>query len=224
MAYSKVYSTFSVIDGMILQIVPNEEIQDNSKYIIKIEGLMDADGSPLSTQQFTIITAVSPMYCTLKSLNALVRNFGISEEDLLSYIRDASNHADFIENDGSSSSTSSSTTTASFAKEQFTRLKATLDCLLAGCMTKAWSGGGTYKLDLAEVTDPTNATAFKNLIDALRKALREWQDAIRGYVNEGRAKPKATRIGINSSENSDVAHTTVDMILNDWTRTPPEGS
>lgn len=62
------------------------------------------------------------------------------------------------------------------------------------------------------------------MLDLLRGNLKEWQDAIRGYYNEGRAAPVATRIGLKASSNSEVTHTTVDMILNDWTRTMPESS
>ena len=62
------------------------------------------------------------------------------------------------------------------------------------------------------------------LIDALKKALQKWQDAVRGYYNEGRVKPKATRIGIKSSQNSDVSFTTIDSILQDYTRSMPQWS
>ena len=216
----QVESTFEVISGSTLQITP-ENIEDNSKYVVKIAGLVDADGNTIPTQQYTIITGLSPMYATLRTMHALLHGIDISDEDLLLLIRDASNEADFVASDTTTTSTSSTT---SFAKEQYTKIKTAIDCLIRGSMSKTFTGGATFKLDLAEVTDPTNSNAFRNLIGDLRKALKVWQDAIRGYINEGRAKPKATRIGLKSSENSDVAHTTVEQILNDWTRTPPEGS
>ena len=68
------------------------------------------------------------------------------------------------------------------------------------------------------------SAAFAKLLDRLRKNLHDWQDALRGYYNEGRAKPKATRIGTKSNTNSQIAHTTVDKILNDFSRTMPEGN
>lgn len=213
-------STFEVIGGNTLQIAP-AKIEDNSKYIIKISGLVDADGNIIPTQQYTVMTALSPMYATLRTMHALLNGVDISDEDLLLLIRDTSNEADFI---ASSVSTTTNKANMNFAKEQYTKIKTAIDCLIRGSMSKTFNGGATFKLDLAEVTDPTNSNAFRTLIGDLRKALRIWQDAIRGYVNEGRAKPKATRIGLKSSENSDVSHTTVEQILNDWTRTPPEGS
>lgn len=211
-----------VVNGNTLEITPATAPADNSSYTIKIKGLKSKDGEKtFPTTSVKVITAMSPMYCTLASLRALVDNFGIPEEDLLSFIRDASKYADFVGQDNTTTTTDAND---QFALEEFTRTKACLDCLLRGAMMKTMNGGGTYTLDVATLQDPTNATAFKNLLDDLRKALKEWQDAIRGYYNEGRAKPKATRIGTKSNTNSQIAHTTVDKILNDFTRTPPEGN
>lgn len=62
------------------------------------------------------------------------------------------------------------------------------------------------------------------MLDRLAKELQKWQDAIRGYYNEGRVKPRATRVGIKSSQNSDVAYTTLDSIIQDVTRNVPQWS
>ena len=140
---------------------------------------------------------------------------------MLSYIREASKYADYIaqvqgvevtDDDGK----------IKFSVEQFTRVKATMDCILKGYMERTYSGAGAkYTLDVATFQDSLNSGAFKNLLADLAKELLKWQDAIRGYFNEGRAKPKATRIGIKMSENSEVAQTTVDNILNDISRQVP---
>ena len=225
MAIEKIDCTFDVLNGDTISITPsnNITIQDNSTYSIKITGLKSLDGTKsLPTTQIKITTAVSPMYCTLASLNALVKSFGIPETDLLSYIRDASKYADFIS--GNSTTTSSDTTTE-FAKEQFTRTKATLDAILRGVIDQSYSGSsGKYTLDVASIEESASTSTLKDLLDLLRGNLKEWQDAIRGYYNEGRAAPVATRIGLKASSNSEVTHTTVDMILNDFTRTMPESS
>ena len=220
MAIENIEATFEVVNKNTLSITPTETIQDNSTYTIKISGLKSANKEKLlPTTQIKITTAISPAYCTLSSLKALVNTFNIPETDLLSYIRDASNYADFISGSSVSSSTNSSTT--SFAKEQFTRTKATLDCLLRGTIEKAYSSGNKYTLDVATLEDSTNAEAFSNLIDLLKDELTKWQDAIRGYYNEGRVAPTATRISLKSTTNSEVSDTTVDKILNDFTRTMP---
>ena len=83
--------------GNILEITPADGILDNSKYTIRIKGLKSADGTKILPEKvFTIVTAITPMYCTLNSLKALVDSFGVPEANLLSYIRNASREADFI--------------------------------------------------------------------------------------------------------------------------------
>ena len=208
----------AVASGNILELTPVAKIQDNSKYTIHLKGLTSADGNKIfAAQTLTITTAIKPMYCTLNSLKALVDSFGVPEANLLSYIRDASKQADCIAGGDASKSDS-------LAVEQFVRTKSTLDCLVRACMDRTMHGGGTYTLGDATLQDSINSTSFKNMIKMLQDDLKKWEDAIRGYYNEGRVKPKATRIGLKSSSNSDVSQITVDTILNDITRTPPQWS
>ena len=49
-------------------------------------------------------------------------------------------------------------------------------------------------------------------------------DAVRGYLNPGHAAPKATRLGIDASENSDVAQITVDSLVQEFNRDVPQWS
>lgn len=199
-----------------LQITP-EKLENNSSYTITIKGIIDAStGKTLPDKTIVIKTPYSPMYCTLESLKMVVDTFEIPEQNLLSFIRDASKYADFVSG-GEADSTD-------FAVEEFVRTKAVLDCLVRTFMNRSVEGGNRYKLDTVEYEDSTNSVAFKSLIDALKKALQKWQDAVRGYYNEGRVKPKATRIGIKSSQNSDVSYTTVDTLLQDFSRSMPQWS
>lgn len=203
--------------GSALSVTPEKAIATDSKYQITLSGIRSADGSKTFPETtFVIYTAVSPMYCTLSSLKAVTNGFGIPDEVMLSYIRDASKYADFVA--GNTSSTASNSTTTTFAKEQFTRTKATYDCLLNAYMSKAQGSGNTYKLGDAEFVDAANSAAFKNLLSGLNTALKYWTDAIRGYYNEGRSKPSVTRLGLKASDNSDVSQITIDTILNDFTR------
>jgi hypothetical protein len=221
MSIEKIDFTQEIKDNTVIHIKPKDPIKENSVYTIRIKGVKSKDGKkelpPISVD---IMTPLSPMYCTLSSVRALTDSFGIPKEDMLLYIRDASKFADYV---ASASSSTSSTNT--FAREQFVRTKAVLDCLTRSCMERTSSGGGsTYTLDTATIEDSMNSGSYKNMIADLRKDLDKWQDAIRGYFNEGRAKPKATRVGLKSDQNSDVSHTTVDKILDSISRTPPEGS
>lgn len=220
MGVEKINATYTVT-GPILEIVP-ETISDNSTYQIKISGVTSLDGKKTFPPQIiNVTTAASPMYCSLSSMRAVTNGFDIPDNVMISYIRDASKYADFV---AGGSAIKKGSKEVPFAVEQFVRTKSTLDCLMNSFMTKTTSGGGSYTLGDAEVKDPTNSTAFKSIIKPLQDALKMWTDAIRGYYNEGRVKPRATRVGLKASENSDVSQITIDTILNDMSRSPVQFS
>ena len=208
-------------DNRTLTIYP-KAILKNSKYRIRISGLKKkSDSTSLSDVDITVRTPYSPLYCTVDSLRLLVDTFDIPEENMLSFIRTASKEADFIAG-GSVTLTNGS---PPFEVEEFVRTKAVIDCILRGYMGRAYTGGGSkYQLDMATYEDSLNANAFKDILGNLKNALKKWQDAIRGYYNEGRVKPKATRIGLKSSQNSDVSYTSLDTIIQDITRNVPQWS
>nr|DAK26681.1 MAG TPA: hypothetical protein [Caudoviricetes sp.] len=207
-------------DKKTVTIIP-KKILANSFYLVTLTGLKDEEGKTLEPVTVEYRTPYSPLYCSLYSLKLVVDTFGIPDENMLSYIRQASKEAEFVDE----GKTIKQGQPIPFAVEQFTRTKATYDCLTRAFMDRAYSGGGSeYTLDVATYKDSLNSTAFKNLLDRLAKELQKWQDAIRGYFNEGRVKPKATRVGIKSSQNSDVSFTTLDSIIQDATRNMPQWS
>ena len=219
------------VEGNVLTIfVPNNSteetwtngLQENSEYIITISGLTTSTGEVISEKTFEILMPLTPQYCSLTAVMPMVNAFNIPKKDMLLYLRDASLEADFIE--GSLSSTSTTTTSSDsvlFAKKQFVKTKVVLDCLVRSLAEGVSSGvGSRYKLDVAEIEENLNASAYKAMIADLRKDLLKWQDAIRGYYNEGRVAPKATRFSINQK----LDHTTVDKIIDDISRTMPSRS
>lgn len=215
----KVSAAYTV-DGNILDITL-DEIKDSSKYIIKISGIKSVDGArELPVQTFTVVTAISPAYCTLADLKSVTEGFGVSDENMLSYIRSASNFADFV-----ASSTKISGAALIYSKGELTKVKAALDCLMTSFVGGTFaSAGKRWKLGEDELEEADRAGAFKNLLDWLRWLLRYWTDAVRGYINPGRTPPKATRLGINAADNSDVAYITVDSLIGDFTRDVPQWS
>lgn len=217
MAIEKITGTLSLSeDGKTAIIVPEKKLKENSLYEVTLSGLSDINGNEIKPVTVIYRTPYSPLYCSVDSLKMVVDTFGLTDEAMLSYIRQASREADFIAG-GTADPTD-------FAVQQFARTKATYDCLTRSFMDRTYSGGGAYKLDTAEYEDSLNSAAFKQLLDRLGKELQKWQDAIRGYFNEGRAKPKATRTGLKSSQNSEVKQTTLDTIIMDATRNTPQWS
>lgn len=221
MAFEQVTYTTSV-NGNILEIIPTE-VKDSSTYTIRIQGLRSQDGTKIYPDTtFKVTTAVSPMYCTLDSLKSVTQSFNIDDQTMLIYIKEASEFADFI---ATATSTKTSGNTLAYAKGELTKVKATIDCLTNGFVGGAFvSGGNRYKLGEDELEEGDRSAAFKNLLDWLRWLLRYWMDAVRGYLNPGHAAPKATRLGIDASENSDVAQITVDSLVQEFNRDVPQWS
>lgn len=215
----KVSVTVSV-DGNMLEITP-DEVKDSSKYTIKISGIKNSDDTKeMPTQTFTVITAVTPYYCTLEDLKAVTEGFGISDETMLHHIRSASEFADFV-----ASTTKATGATLLFSKGELTKVRATLDCLMASFVGGTFAGSGKrWKLGEDELEEADKTGAFKNLLDWLKWLLQYWMDAVRGYVNPGRTPPKATRLGINAADNSNVQYITVDSLVRDFTRDVPQWS
>ena len=225
MSFQTVPVEFTVTDN-ILEVTPTDAaILDNSSYKIKITGIKALDGTEMPDQSFNIITALTPMYCSLSSLKAVTVGFDIDDSTMLTYIREASQFADFVASATSSASSSTNKQYIEYAKGELTKVKATLDCLSSGFIAGSFmQGGNRYKLGEDEIEEGNKAASFKNLLDWLKWLLRYWMDAVRGYINPGHAKPKATRIGIKSADNQDVSFTTVESLIDDITRDMPRWS
>lgn len=202
----------------VVMISP-KELLANSDYTFTISGVRNKNGELLEKKNFTIRTEYKPMYCTLTSLKMITDAYEIPDDNMRSYIRDASKYADYI-----ISQTKSKIKTDSFAVENFVKTKATYDCLMRMIMSTGFDKDNRYKLDVIEYEHEKDLDALRGLLDDLAKQIKVWEDAVRGYWPEGRAKPKVTRIGIKSSSNTDVAWTTTESLLQDIARSVPQWS
>lgn len=202
----------------VVMISP-KELLANSDYTFTISGVRNKNGELLEKKNFTIRTEYKPMYCTLTSLKMITDAYEIPDDNMRSYIRDASKYADYI-----ISQTKSKIKTDSFAVENFVKTKATYDCLMRMIMSTGFDKDNRYKLDVIEYEYEKDLDALRGLLDDLAKQIKVWEDAVRGYWPEGRAKPKVTRIGIKSSSNTDVAWTTTESLLQDIARSVPQWS
>ena len=207
-------------DGKSLLVAP-ASLEANYVYSISITGLKDNEGNPVDDISIEYQTPYSPMYASVREMAAIKKQFDISDEDMRQYIHNGSAEAEFIQ----TCSGASDSENTSYAKKQYAKTKATYDIILDSFMSRTSHGGGAeYTLDVATYKDSLNSTAYNKLLDKLKNDLAYWSDAIRGYTLPGRAKPKATRAGIKSSQNNDVKWTTVDSIINDMGRSIPQWS
>ena len=200
--------TFRVL-GNCLEITPDEAIEDNAVYEVRLRNIVSKDGKKeYPAQKFEITTAMTPMYCSVDEIKMLVAVFDIPESTILMMIRRASREADFI--NGKPVDTSKG---IPFEVEQFVAVKASLLALLRAYAVGGAESGLEGTLGKITFKNGDELASIKALIDRLRGEAKKWQEAIRGYVFEGRNVSKYALRG-NWSLRATPAH----AILDDWTR------
>lgn len=211
-----------ILDNMLI-ITPDEAIENNYQYEIRLKDFHSADGkSVLDNYTYKVVTKLTPAYCKVSDVAVLVDTFGVKESVVLYYIREASKYCDYImEVSGSSSAAATDENGVSFPMREFVKTKCMIDCLLKAYVAKA--AGSGIKGTLGEISFENTekyATSINDLLDDLYARLKKWEDALRGYELEGRAAPVfATKAKEASS--SDTAVFT--DIVNDSSRTLPVG-
>lgn len=183
---SIINSKTSIIDNMLV-ITPEEPIEDNCQYEIRIKDLRSKDGTcVLDNYTCKVVTALTPSYCKVSDVAILVDTFEIPESTILYYIREASKYADYIlEVYGTS------VTEESFPIHEFVKTKTMIDCLTRAYVYKA--AGSGIKGTLGEISFENTekyASSINDLLDDLWRRLKGWEDALKGYELEGRAAPK----------------------------------
>ena len=200
--------TFRVL-GNCLEITPDEPIEDNAIYEVRLRNIKSKDGKKeYSNQKFEITTAMTPMYCSVDEIKMLVDVFNIPESTILMMIRRASKEADFI--NGKPVDISNG---IPFEVEQFVAVKASLLSLLRAYAVSGSESGLEGTLGKITFKNGDELSSIKALLDRLRDAAKKWQEAIRGYVFEGRNVSKFALRG-----NRTLRPTPAYAILDDWTR------
>lgn len=206
-----------IVDNMAIVTLP-EAIEDNYQYDIRIKNLKSADGfSSLDNFNYKVITQMSPAYCKVSDVAVLVDTYGIPESTVYYYIRSASQYVDYILQ-ASSTLGGTVSTEVTFPMMQFVRIKTMIDCLLSAYARKAV--GTSVKGKLGEISfgeDDKYSSSIDDLLDDLWRQLKYWEDALKGYELEGRAKPK---FAIKASKTSDS--TAYDEIVDSIDRTLPD--
>lgn len=186
----KVKFKVSVINN-ILEIIPDDKIKDNSVYEFRFKDIGAIDGQTLSTT-FKLFTKLSPLYVDVQSVRVLIDNIPIEDTTILYHIREASRYADYLKS-------SIKQDNIPFEVTQFVRYKAAHDCILSFSVRLASSTG--YKGTVSKVSFEEKETTrdISKLLDHLCKELKGWEDALKGYKNEGRAKMQVANRGSKSS-------------------------
>lgn len=202
------------IDGNLLTITLDNEIENNSKYEIRFKNFKSKDGKAIiDNLTYNVITELSPSYCRISDVAVLVDTFNIPESTILYYIREASNYVDYIKN-ASSATSAGNNTEVSFPMKEFVKTKVMIDCLTQAYVAKAAGSGIKGKLgEISFENTEKYATSIDDLLNSLWARLKSWEDALRGYEFEGRVAP-----GYALKANSASDMLTASQIANDITR------
>lgn len=205
--------TYRVYDN-ILEITPVDGVQDNSIYTFRIKNLKSINHDKvLDSASIDINTAMIPCYCSIDSIKALVDVFDIPESTIFYFIRSASREADFINGKPVDISRG-----VPYPVEKFVEVKATLEALTRAYITGGSQSGLEGTLGKITFKNGDKLSSIRTLINDLKKEAKKWQDAIRGYVFEGRNKPSYALRGNHSFRATPVA-----VILNNYFREGNQG-
>lgn len=191
MAIENVEYEIKVYDNYI-EITPTAGMKDNSIYEVKLKGLKDVDGKKvLADTNVKLCTAMTPAYTTIESVNSLVDAFEIPDETILYHIREASKFIDYIKG------TTTDEQSVTFEMNQYAKYKAAHECVLKYYITRASSVGVKGQLGDVIFDDQGKLTDISILLKKLKEEADYWIDAIRGYKDNGRAKPASAVKGGN---------------------------
>ena len=183
----KVYDNF-------IEIIPKDGMKDNSVYEIKLKELSDIYGSKNLSTNVKFCTALTPAYATIQAVESLIESCNIPEETILYHIRDASRFVDYIQELGKFDETN-----IPYEVEQYVKYKAAYECMIRFYVEEASSGGKKGQLGEVIFETQTRRPDISELLKTLKAEYMMWQDALRGYKVEGRAKPLAAMRAKNSN-------------------------
>ena len=186
----RVNFSYRVFDNC-LEIIPDGGIKNNSIYKLTLKNIRSAEGHKvLDKQSLEITTAMTPAYCSVDAIRTLVDVFDISESTILFQIRQASKEADFIwRSVYDKPITRDAEGNYPFPVEKFTEVRASQLALTRAYITGTSESGLEGTLGKITFKNGEELGNIRKLIDSLKAEADKWQDAIRGYVFDGRNKP-----------------------------------
>lgn len=167
----------------ILEIIPDTAIDDNYIYEVRFKDLEAENGTVLSLNK-KITTKLSPLFCDIDSVRVLIGGMEVDSNDILYHIREASRFAEYVK--GSNVKEDN----PPFEVVMFTRYKAAHDCILSYSISIASATG--LKGSVGDVAFEQKETTkdIGRILNHLCAELKRWEDEVKGYKLEGRAKMK----------------------------------
>lgn len=181
------------VSGNTLTITPKKgSFSGNSLYQVNIASIQAADGTELGPFSAKEVTQITPLYCHIYDVRALIGELDIPDDQIIYYIRDASKYCDFINTTGTSSS-------SNYEVVQLTRYKAAKEAVLRYYALHSGRAGEKGMLGQISYEISSSTPDLKNLLKALNDEVTRWTDAVRGHTIEGRAKPQSAQRGVKGN-------------------------
>lgn len=170
----------NVIDNMV-QIIPDKGIKDNSIYEITLKNIKDEFGN-VFTKTYTVYTKMSPLFTDVNAVRSLIASIEVDDSTILYHIREASKFAEYIKGEKIPEDN------IPFEVTQFVKYRAAHECLLNFSIGQSSSTGITGAVGNVSFSEKETSRDLSNLLKALSDEVAKWNDAVKGYGNEGRAK------------------------------------
>lgn len=173
-----------IIDNLV-EIIPEDGFKDNSIYEIRLKNIESEDGEVLN-DTITFCTKLSPLYINIQAVKSIISGVDISDENILYHIREASRFADYLR-EGEEPIDEDN---VPFEVSQFVKYKAAYECLLSHMVNISSAFGISGTVGSVTFSEKETTKDISNLLEELAKLVKKWEDEVRGFKMEGRAKMK----------------------------------
>lgn len=189
-----VYNTYGPIEHSVkayedtIEIILLEELEHNTDYDIKLLNI-ESEFGDVETFEFRFVTKMTPLYCSIFDVTALVGNFQIEQAVIVHHIHEASKFADYIVSSCDYPFVIEENNVP-FPVKQFVKYYAAHECLLRHLVDITSSVGLSGVVGNVQFSERESSKDATKLLEHFCRKIKEWEDALKGYELEGRARLK----------------------------------
>ena len=159
--------------------------EDNSTYEFQLVDVAAAGYEGANPWTIVKTSRLTPMYTDAQGVYDLMQGWTVDINTMLRNIHEASKYADYI------TASTINETSVSFPVSQFVKYRAAKTALLALYMQRAAGMGRSGVIGEVEFKEDNDLPGLTGLMKTIDEELKVWQEAVRGYKNEGRNKPQS---------------------------------
>ncbi len=193
----KINHTFKVYDNFI-EITTSEPIKSDSIYEIKIKSVKSVGGrKSIDNLDIKVHTKLTPSYCSIEAVRSMIEGY-VEDHKIMYYIREASRFAEYIKKEEYGYHD------VPFEVVQYVKHKAAYDSLLKFYIDKCSESGTKGTLGEISFENTGSDKLPKSILDDLKAEVDKWEEHLRGYGFEGRAKPASAVKSMKSDRNASL--------------------